>query len=270
MQRSESATAHAARGGGNMRGLKFRLSAAAGSLLLLFNFRGRPERDAACSKSVTARRSAPRHPPLPRQLRRQPLRPLRPVRPRRRLRRSENPAPARAGDPEAGAAGSQSHSESRLEESGTALLRPQLPLPSPRKRGRHRRHRQRHCLDVAARRQRHPHRQIPRRRGAGVRIRYRALRHNLRAEHASSRPCPARFLQDLQGNVFQRTCSIAASTPHPSMACRKGSRSTRTACASTRPSATSSTGTSCLTAPSTASPSSAPTRCSASMRSAAR
>ncbi len=66
------------------------------------------------------------------------------------------------------------------------------------------------------------------------------------------------------------TCSIAASRPRPSTASRRASPSIRTACASTSPSATSSTGTSCPTTPSTASPSSAPTRCSASTPSAAR
>ncbi len=67
---------------------------------------------------------------------------------------------------------------------------------------------------------------------ASSRIRWRA------ASPASSSPtCKA--------TSSRRTSSIAASNPRRSTAFRKGSRSTRTACASTKRSATSSTGTSC-------------------------
>ena len=218
-----------------MRGLRLRLSAAAGAFCFWLALPRPPRhRDPAGSKPGTAAADATTPTPPATTTTPTPA-PAAGRHGRADARAERNPAPARAGDPEAGGAGSDSplRRPPRRKQAPRAAGR-NRPHPSPRQVARARGGIDNGTvLDVARRRQRHPHRQIPRRRGrASASDIERSARPTCR--RASSRPCRAPSLRTRRATGSSRTCSIAASTPRPSTACRRGSRSTRTACASTR------------------------------------
>ena len=185
-------------------------------------------------------------------------------------------ASARADHPGEGQARSQGRAEAGAEEeagrgTGTAAPSGRAARAADRDGGaRHGRHRQRHRSDVAGQRQRHPHRQVPRRRRPRRLERHRPHRRHLHPRGAAADGAR----RHPRGRAGQR---VPAQSAVPRLRLLAGQRRAagprrlpeRRAHQRSR-SATSSTGTSCPTTPSTASPSSAPTRCSASTPSAAR
>ena len=164
----------------------------------------------------------------------------------------------------------QAPPKKKIVAAGAPARRPRRSSPPQPTRAGHRRHRHRHRADVAGAGQLDPDQQVPWRCRPGLGQPTSIARSCRRRRSCCSRRCRARSSATRRATSISAICSIAASRPRPSTARRRASPSIRTACASTRASATSSTGTSCPITPSTALRSSAPTRSSVSTPSAAR